>query len=219
MLGGQENAGPHCGGHRGLCPGCGFLSRSKQAHGCAWRGSNPALALHPEMACGDQRGILVALLHPIAVLCSLKGMLPWQGCLLHPRVLGTPGLCWVPWPPTLPFLPARAGRTKPRFLPAQRWRSWGICGEKSPPHPAAAAGSFDIPREPPSPTSLPYHMRLNSKSLLGCTVPAPLAPLVSSSPCRGANAGLPLLRCRQGVPTELPRTLWGQSHWHPMMGI
>lgn len=163
---------------------------------------------------GDSGGSAAS--HSSAV-CSPGGMFLWWGCLLHPRALGTPGLRWVPWLPTLPFLLARAGRTKPWFLPAQGWGSWGVCGEKSPPHPAACC--FHIPREPRSPTSLPHHVQLNSKSLLGCTVRAPLALPVSSSPCLGANTRLPLLRCRQGTPAELPGTPRGQSRWHPTMGM
>lgn len=123
-------------GHQELCLCCGFLSCSRQVLGCAWRGSNPALALHPEVVCGYQQGIWWWL------CCSPQQcwLFLWQGCCT--LSIGDPGLCWVSQPSLSSFL---WGQEELGFLPVQGWGSGAAVVRKA----------FPLLQLPPSPTVIP----------------------------------------------------------------
>lgn len=89
-LEGKRTQGHIAVGTGGCVLAVGSFPAPGKAHGSAWRGSSPALALHPEMACEDQRGILVALLHPVAVLC-----VPRKACFCGGAACCT-HKCWGP---------------------------------------------------------------------------------------------------------------------------
>lgn len=120
-------------------------SCSRQAHGCAWRGSNLALAVHRQLGSEPEFW--------------------WLCCVFPEKCLSTVGLPGAPMSAgaselsTSPFPSFPRGQEGPRpcsFL--CRDGRHGASGEKSPPRPAAAARRFDISRGAPSFTSPPAHV-------------------------------------------------------------
>ena len=212
-LGGREDPRARCGGHRGLCPGCGFLPRSGQAHGCAWRGSNPALALHPELgprlrskAEGGTKGGFWWPGRTPAGRCVPERHGSVAGLPVAPTSAGDPraGLGAVaPHPP----LPSCLLRKDQALAPSGA--GMGAVGQMRKALPILQLLSRrPTPGAEPRVPSLPRAIKRRISA--GRHRPGSLGP---------PGAFQPLPRRRQGVPPELPATPQGRSRWRPTMGI